>query len=201
MKILTFSKNTPPPPPSGPTFVSEPLFLADKGLHINVDFFGRLLVPPLSSSILGTSPFLINYIKTHRFDAATARAAKDLRNGGISGLQNDTLADLIGRVWPYHAAVARAHDLDLVMYEGGSHVVGLGAQVNDESLTAFFDHLNYAPQMGALYTDLMAGWLAVGGQLFTHYSDVYAPTKWGSWGALRYLADENPRWDALNAWK
>ena len=144
---------------------------------------------------------LDDYIKTHRFDAATARAAKDLRNGGISGLENDTLADLIGRVWPYHAAVARAHDLDLVMYEGGSHVVGLGAQVNDESLTAFFHHLNYAPQMGALYTDLMAGWLAVGGQLFTHYSDVYAPTKWGSWGALRYLADENPRWDALNAWK
>ncbi|MFG6593110.1 hypothetical protein ACGYK4_01070 [Sulfitobacter sp. 1A13368] len=144
---------------------------------------------------------LADYIAAHRFDAATALAAQDLRNGGTSGLETDTLADLIGRVWPHHAAVARAHDLDLVMYEGGSHVVGLGAQVNDEGLTAFFHHLNYAPEMGALYTDLMAGWRAVGGQLFTHYSDVYAPTKWGSWGALRYLADDNPRWHALTAWK
>ncbi|KKK97298.1 hypothetical protein LCGC14_2654140, partial [marine sediment metagenome] len=135
-----------------------------------------------------TGADLQDYIQTHRYDAASALAEQDLRNGGASGLENDTLADLIGRAWPYHAAVARAHDLDLVMYEGGSHVVGLGSQVNDETLTDFFHHFNYSPEMGALYDDLLAGWEAVGGQLFTHYSDVYAPTKWGSWGALRYLA-------------
>ncbi len=148
-----------------------------------------------------TGADLQDYIQTHRYDAASALAEQDLRNGGASGLENDTLADLIGRAWPYHAAVARAHDLDLVMYEGGSHVVGLGAQVNDEALTGFFHHFNYSPEMGALYDDLLAGWEAVGGQLFTHYSDVYAPTKWGSWGALRYLADDNPRWEALTAWQ
>ncbi|WP_339823151.1 hypothetical protein [Sulfitobacter dubius] len=141
------------------------------------------------------------YIETHRYDAASALAAQDLRNGGASGLENDTLADLIGRVWPYHGAVARAHDLDLVMYEGGTHVVGLGSQVDNEALTDYFHHLNYTPEMGALYTDLMAGWEAVGGQLFTHFADVYAPTKWGSWGALRYLSDDNPRWDAVSTWR
>lgn len=144
---------------------------------------------------------LADYIAAHRYDVASTLAAQDLRNGGTSGLENDTLADLMDRVWPYHAAVARAHDLDLVMYEGGSHVVGLGAQVDDEALTEFFHHFNYTPEMGALYADLMAGWEAVGGQLFTHYSDVYTPTKWGSWGALRFLADDNPRWEALTAWQ
>jgi len=141
------------------------------------------------------------HIATHRFDAAATLAEKELRNGAVSGDANDTLADLIGRVWPYHAAVARAHDLDLLMYEGGSHVVGLGAQVDDDALTAFFHHLNYAPEMGALYADLSAGWQAVGGQLFTHYSDVYTPTKWGAWGALRHLDDDNPRWQALQTWE
>ena len=87
------------------------------------------------------------------------------------------------------------------MYEGGTHVVGLGSQVDNEALTDFFHHLNYTPEMGALYTDLMAGWEAVGGQLFTHFADVYAPTKWGSWGALRYLSDDNPRWDAVSTWR
>ncbi len=141
------------------------------------------------------------HIAAHRYDAAAALAESELRNGAVSGRTNDTLADLIGRVWPYHAAVTRAHDLELVMYEGGTHVVGLGERVNDDALTAFFHHLNYAPEMGALYADLLAGWKAVGGQMFTHYSDVYAPTKWGSWGALRYLNDDNPRWHALKTWK
>ncbi|MEX3315949.1 hypothetical protein [Sulfitobacter sp. PS-8MA] len=144
---------------------------------------------------------LAAHIAAHRFDTATVLAAQELRNGAISGEPQDTLADLIGRVWPYHAAVARAHDLDLVIYEGGSHVVGLGARVNDDRLTAFFHHLNYTPEMGALYDDLLAGWKAVGGQLFTHYADVYAPTKWGSWGARRYLSDDNPRWRSLVTWE
>ena len=141
------------------------------------------------------------YIDTHRYDHAVALAGRELYDGGISGDASDTLADLLGRVWPYHAAVARAKGLDLIMYEGGSHVVGLGAQVDDTELTAFFHEFNYSAEMGALYTTLLAGWHAVGGQLFNAYSDVYPPTKWGSWGALRHLDDDNPRWDALVAFQ
>ncbi len=139
------------------------------------------------------------YVAEHRFDHATALAGRDLYDGAVSGDENDTLADLMGRMFPYHAAVARAHGLELIMYEGGTHIVGLGAQVDDEELTAFFQHLNYAPEMGMLYTALLGGWQAVGGDLFTAYSDVYAPTKWGSWGGLRHLDDTNTRWDALVA--
>ncbi|MGJ5620187.1 hypothetical protein [Sulfitobacter sp. MF3-043] len=139
------------------------------------------------------------YVALHRFDHATALAGRDLYDGAVSDDVNDTVADLIGRVWPYHAAVARARGLDLIVYEGGSHVVGLGAQVDDADLTAFFQHINYSTEMGTLYATLLAGWQAIGGQLFVAYSDVYAPTKWGSWGGLRHLDDENPRWDALVA--
>ncbi len=140
-----------------------------------------------------------NHIAAHRFDHATTLAGRDLLGGSVSGNADDTVADLIDRVWPHHAAVAQAWGLDLIMYEGGSHIVGLGAQIDDPELTAFFHHLNYAPEMGGLYTALLAGWQAVGGQLFMAYSDVYAPTKWGSWGALRHLDDHNPRWNALVA--
>lgn len=87
------------------------------------------------------------------------------------------------------------------MYEGGSHVVGIGPMVEDAALTSFFTHFNYTPEMGALYQELLAGWQALGGSLFTAYSDVGAPGKWGSWGALRTLSDQNPRWDALEAVK
>ncbi|WP_386625760.1 hypothetical protein [Sulfitobacter geojensis] len=140
---------------------------------------------------------LETYIAAHRFDHATALAERELTDGSVSGNAADTLQDLIGRVWPHHAQVARAQGLDLVMYEGGTHIVGIGGLVEDTALTAFMHHLNYSAEMGRLYAVLLNGWKAVGGQLFNAYSDVYAPTKWGSWGALRYLDDSNPRWDAL----
>lgn len=137
------------------------------------------------------------YVAAHRFDGASERAGRELLDGGVSGNREDTLNDLIGRVLPHHAQVARAHNLDLVMYEGGTHIVGIGALVEDTELTDFMHHLNYSAEMGRLYAALLNGWKAVGGQLFNAYSDVYAPTKWGSWGALRHLDDSNPRWDAL----
>lgn len=137
------------------------------------------------------------YIAEHRFDAATAWAARDLRDGALSGDPADTLADLLTRVLPHHAGVARAHDLEFIMYEGGTHVAAHGALVDDDALTEFFIHLNYSTEMGALYETLLEGWKANGGQLFNAFLDVAAPTKWGSWGSLRHLSDSTPRWDAL----
>ncbi|AUQ75434.1 hypothetical protein [Phaeobacter piscinae] len=141
------------------------------------------------------------FVEAHQYDAASALAAAELRDGLVSGSSEDTVSDLLGRVLPYHAKVAEAHGLDLIMYEGGSHVVGLGAMVDDEMLTGFFSHFNYTEEMGALYRSLLAGWPEIGGRLFTAYSDVSSPGKWGSWGSLRYVSDDNPRWRALEAAK
>ncbi|WP_299411822.1 hypothetical protein [uncultured Sulfitobacter sp.] len=138
-------------------------------------------------------------INAAQYDYATALAAQELTDGSVSGQNVDTVSDLSTRVWPYHARVAQEAGLDLIMYEGGTHIVGIGAQVDDARLTAFFQHFNYSPEMGALYTALLEGWAEVGGRLFNAYADVYVPTKWGSWGALRHLNDANPRWDALVA--
>lgn len=140
-----------------------------------------------------------DYITAHRYDEASALAGKELRDGSISGDASDTLADLVGKIMPWHAKVARDSDLDMIMYEGGTHVVGIGAMVDNEALTDFFIHLNYTPEMAELYRDLIAGWTDAGGQLFNVFVDVANPTKWGSWGALRYLSDSNPRWDAIIA--
>ncbi|EDZ48133.1 conserved hypothetical protein [Rhodobacterales bacterium Y4I] len=141
------------------------------------------------------------FIGRHQYDAASAQAGAELRDGLISGDSADTLADLLGRVLPYHAGVAQKHGLEMIMYEGGSHVTGIGPMVEDDALTGFFTHFNYTPEMGALYRELLAGWRALGGSLFTAYADVGVPGKWGSWGALRTLGDANPRWDALEAVK
>ncbi|KIN61598.1 hypothetical protein Z945_2591 [Sulfitobacter noctilucae] len=141
------------------------------------------------------------YVAAHRFDHATSLAAREVLDGAISGNTADTLSDLLGRVWPHHAKVAREAGLDLIMYEGGTHAVGIGPRVDNAELTAFLHHFNYSTEMGELYGTLLEGWQAVGGQLFNAFNDVYSPTKWGSWGALRHLDDANPRWDALVAFQ
>lgn len=141
----------------------------------------------------------VAYLAAHRYDAATALAAAELRDGLASGEAEGSLNWLIETVFPYQAEIAKKWGLDLVMYEGGTHVVGIGPMVDAEDLTDFFIHLNYTPEMGMLYTELINGWTKTGGELFNVFSDVNKPSKWGSWGALRYLSDSNPRWDAIRA--
>lgn len=137
------------------------------------------------------------HVAAHAFDGAIALAASELADGSVTGDAADTLADLTGRVWQHHRAVAQARGLTLVMYEGGSHVVGYGMAVEDTDLTDFFTRLSYAPQMGDLYRTLLAGWEGVSDAPFLAFVDVATPGKWGRWGALRHLGDDNPRWRAL----
>lgn len=128
---------------------------------------------------------------------AAERAAEELLDGRHSGIPDDSLEDLLGRVLPYQAEVARKAGLDLVMYEGGSHVVGYGPVVEDAEMTAFFAYLNASAPMGALYERLLQGWAALSDAPFNSFGDVAMPTKWGSWGALRHLDDDTPRWAVL----
>lgn len=148
-----------------------------------------------------TGPARDEYLAAHQYDVATALAWAELRDGLSSGEEVDTLSWLINTVFPYHARVARDHGLDLIMYEGGTHVAGVGPVVNNDTLTEFFIHLNYSAEMGALYTELINGWHAAGGTLFNVFADMSKPSKWGSWGALRHLSDDNPRWDAITAFQ
>lgn len=138
-------------------------------------------------------------VEAHKYDAAIALAAEELRDGSVTGDADDSVASLISKLFAYHADVARKHGLTMIMYEGGTHVSGSGEVLDADDLTEFFVALNYAPEMGALYKQLLEGWTAQGGQLFNAYADVVTPGKWGSWGHLRHLGDQNPRWDALVA--
>ncbi|MBY6121163.1 calcium-binding protein [Mameliella alba] len=135
---------------------------------------------------------LREFVKDRQFEAAIAPVAEALEKG--------SLRQLVEEIFPYHAGVARKHDLRLIMYEGGTHLVGHGARVNDERLTAFFEVFSYTPEMARLYEILLAGWVDAGGVLFNAFVDVAPSSMWGSWGALRYLEDENPRWDMLMAY-
>ncbi len=150
------------------------------------------------AALLGLQPAQTTaHIAAHRYDLAVKQAAAELRDGSVTGDPTDSLAVILSQILPYHASIAADHGLRLMMYEGGSHVVGIGAQSEDEELTAFFTHLNYSPEMGALYAELLAGWQLQSDAPFNAFVDVNSASKWGSFGALRHLGDDNPRWQAL----
>ncbi|MFC6585875.1 hypothetical protein ACFQDZ_00420 [Sulfitobacter pacificus] len=136
------------------------------------------------------------YVEAHRFDHATTLAIRELRDGSVSGDPQGSLADL-ARLFAYHKEQADAAGLELVMYEGGTHIVGVGGWHGNATLTEFFSHLNYTAGMGRLYQELFQTWVDVGGTLFNAYTAVDRATVHGSWGHLRHLDDDNPRMDAV----
>jgi hypothetical protein len=189
--------------------LDAPLVIAEgrdaPGMH-----FDAYAVTGYFSAILGAEakiPMIKDWIakskqasagdSARQYDLANTWAAQELRDGSLSGDKSDSLSVVLQEVLPYHAKIAKDRGLRLMMYEGGSHVVGYGAAVEDAQLTAFLTQLNYAPEMGALYQDLLAGWAALTDAPFNAFVDVYPMGKWGSWGALRHLGDDNPRWQAL----
>lgn len=137
-------------------------------------------------------------------DAMAGRLRAWLANGTatenvVEELYDGSLGNLMEEIWPYHAGVAAEYGLDLLMYEGGTHVTGHGVQVNDAELTAFYTTFNYSPEMAAIYADLLTAWRDVGGESFNAFVDVATASRWGSWGGLRNLDDVNPRWETLMA--
>ena len=136
------------------------------------------------------------WVEAHQYDEATVLAIQELRDGSVTGNNKGSLVAL-SELFEYHANVAEEYGLDLVMYEGGTHIVGIGENLNDEDLSAFFQHLNYTEGMGDLYATLLRDWEEAGGSLFNAFVDVSRSGKWGSWGALRHLNDTSARYDAL----
>ncbi|MBO9407019.1 calcium-binding protein [Shimia sp. R9_1] len=135
---------------------------------------------------------LREFVAERRHDGLFAKAAEALRSGDLRRMTQEYL--------PYHAERARKAGLDFLMYEGGSHVVGVGVEANDEALTDFFTAFSTSEELAEVYDEMLVAWRRLGGRGFNAYSDVGRPSKWGSWGHLRHLWDKTPRQDRLTAY-
>lgn len=81
-------------------------------------------------------------------------------------------------------ASAKRRKLNVITYEGGQHLVGVGPAQNNQQLMNLFHKANRDPRMKQLYLEDFASWKASGGNLFTVFSSVSRPSKYGSWGML-----------------
>ena len=150
-----------------------------------VESFDALTVTGYFGHGIGSEEFAPT-LRAWMADGTATRNLTDL-------LRDDDIPGIERNVFAYFAGVAGTNGLDLLMYEGGTHIVGLGPMVDDAQITAFLIAYNYSPEMAGLYQQLLDAWARHGDGPFNAFVDLGMPSKWGSWGALRWLGDLNPR--------
>ncbi|MCC7255635.1 MAG: hypothetical protein IT467_06840 [Dokdonella sp.] len=123
----------------------------------------------------------------------------EINSGGqvTGGPGGGALAEVRGWIDDHHAA-ATARNLHLVSYEGGQHLVGVFGVENNAAIETLFTSANRDARMGTAYATHLADWRAHGGELFMHFSASGDYGKFGSWGAVEYLDQQNtPKQQAL----
>ncbi len=99
-----------------------------------------------------------------------------------------------------HAELAKKLGLELIAYEGGESLQGLGPFADDAELNKLFDQAGRHPRMKQVYLAYLEGWRKAGGKLFVHFTSCFTPGKFGRWGALESLdqpREQAPKYDAL----
>jgi hypothetical protein len=84
------------------------------------------------------------------------------------------------------AALAHKYGLQLIAYEGGPHLVGVGGAQNNPALTALFVAANRHPRIGDILKRHYENWFAAGGGVYLTFVYAEAPGKFGSWGVLEF---------------
>jgi hypothetical protein len=95
-------------------------------------------------------------------------------------------------------AVANTHNLDLICYEGGQHLVATGNNMNIDVLTEKLKATNHHEGMIDLYCAYFDYWFTEAGGLFCHFSSTGRYSKYGSWGVKEFEHDTlNPKYIGL----
>jgi hypothetical protein len=145
-------------------------------------YFGGYLgvLPQATTTATMTLPELIQACDDH-----------SLSNNGPGGATSSNASNAVDR------------GITLISYEGGQHLVGVGAAKNDNTLTDLFLLANRDMSMRTVYADDLRRWDSSGGGLFMAFAHISTYSKHGSWGILEsQYQDTNtaPKWLGLMDW-
>ncbi len=113
--------------------------------------------------------------------------------------QTGALQNAIDHINNY-ADVAQERQIQMIGYEGGQHLTGIGSVAYQPEMVSLFAQANRDPRMGEIYEVYLNSWQEAAGSAFAHYLAVEKSDMWGNWGALESLmADSSPKYDAMQA--
>ncbi len=158
---------------------------------------------------------MLDHLKEHKWTVDAVAIAPYFGNslgepeqrGAVQGMG---LADLMKRLetsvdeslgWvKEQKKLADKHQVQLIAYEGGQHLVGIGPVSDDAHVNSLFDAANSAPAIKGLYLRYLQGWKQNGGGLFVHFTSTMRPSKYGRWGSTESMEQPRaaaPKYDAL----
>jgi hypothetical protein len=85
------------------------------------------------------------------------------------------------------AEIAHHYGLKLIAYEGGQGLVDWATREPTQHPNPLFFAANRDPRMGELYTQLLEGWKAAGGELFMAFSSPRTCQWFGCWGLKEHI--------------
>lgn len=97
-----------------------------------------------------------------------------------------------------HVELTQKEGLQLLAYEGGQHLTGVGYVSDNAAITKLFQDANRDPRIGTIYREYLQNWFDKGGGLFANFSDIGRTDKSGSWGLLESVSqNSSPKYDAV----
>jgi hypothetical protein len=138
------------------------------------------------ADVLAIAPYISMNTKAMDGDALAAMGVQ----GVLDKLENESLPRAIEYIRK-HQALADKHNLKLVCYEAGQHMVGIQGGENNKKLNEVFMAANAHPRMAEIYRKYFAAWEEANGDMMAMFISVEKWSKWGSWGLMQY-ADQSP---------
>ena len=142
------------------------------------------------------------YVADHRYDDAFTAAARQVRGSAPLMWASESHLSSLPAIWAYARDVADARGLNMLMYEGGTHITPFSDAVRGNAdVVAFMVAFNYSREMAQLYAEAIPLWEANGDGPFCQFVEVASPGEYGSWGARRWTGESNPRALLIDALK
>lgn len=106
------------------------------------------------------------------------------------------LADEADKYFAKQEDKARAYGVDLVAYEGGQHLAAaiwgpFRENLKNQPLIDLLRDINQSPEIAGLYRYWFDAWRKASGGLFAHYADIGMPSRYGNWGVISYLGEDD----------
>jgi len=149
-----------------------------------------LAIAPYFGNSVGDDLVTEGLVDTVTIGEILDRAENELNTGLTDAVQD-------------HSFLAAQHDVWLVTYEGGQHLVGNFGNENIDELTDKLIAANRTARMGSLYSDYLNILDQNGVQLHCNFLLAGEPSKFGSWGILEdqdQPAVDAPKFTAHTNW-
>jgi hypothetical protein len=138
---------------------------------------------------------------TKEADGGLNKLFDEITQGGVlsNGYSGGSLKEAYDQIAAY-SALARQEGLELLGSESGQSLVGIEGVENNAGITNLFAAANRDPRMGEIYRQYYDKWNELGGGLIAHFSDIYLPDKYNTFGALEHVNQpSSPKYDALTS--